>query len=423
MSSVSAKLRAAKTGRASRQLYAQFMWQAVEVAREFGFTARTIAVFCKPTFMTSESYRVFRSAWYSGHSYQAGFMLQASHFADVSGAWGISFTVWSEGHTRADERLMISLTDVEACSTVRADTKGLYSSQGRSMCAWLGSTVNSDIDTPKLSSGLVVKGDWAGGQAPGSFFTLCSNGNSLSKSATDVYLLSCKPSNHGIAQFESQTHNMRRCVTVFTARKLVVGTWVSFTDEYLAPDESRDGYAQWVDDAHVFALLHPSNNCTAMRDVAYASRTWTISNHLFWRSRAACLADLDTSHTLALYRDCKAHPAGYVVPPPEGTSRESWELNGDPYLAHVLPGLNLSPEARDVLARLDALWLASLSVRESFARERPELHLLAWDAGVYQLKHLWREHFAEDWEALRAAHKRLADKLRPGVYDFGFLLR
>ena len=62
-------------------------------------------------------------------------------------------------------------------------------------------------------------------------------------------------------------------------------------------------------------------------------------------------------------------------------------------------------------------------VRESFACARPELHLLAWDAGVYQLKHLWREHFAEDWEALRASHKRLADKLRPGVYDFGFLLR
>ena len=112
-----------------------------------------------------------------------------------------------------------------------------------------------------------------------------------------------------------------------------------------------------------------------------------------------------------------------AIDPPAGTPREQWEVDGDPYLAHVLPSLALSPEARDVLERLDALWLASLPVRESFACARPELHLLAWDAGVYQLKHLWREHFAEDWEALRASHKRLADKLRPGVYDFGFLLR
>ncbi len=423
MNVVSAKLRAAKTGRASRQLYAQFMYQAAEIAREYGFTARTVAVFCKPTFMTSESYRVFRSAWYSDHAYRSGFVLQASHFADVSGAWGISFTVWSEGQTQTNERLAINLTDVEGCSVMHTTTKALYSSQGRSMCAWLGSTANGDVDTPKLSSGLTVKGDWAGGQAPGSFATLCSNGNSLSKSATDVYLLSCKPSNHGIAQFECQTHNVRRCVTVFTARKLVVGTWVDFTDEYLAPDESRDGYAQWVDDAHVFALLHPSNNCTAMRDVDYSSRKWTISNHLFWRSRVTCLADLDTSHTLALYRDCKAHPAGYVVPPPEDAPRESWEIDGDPYLAHVLPTLDLSPEARDVLERLDALWLASLPVREAFALARPELHLLAWDAGVYQLKHLWREHFPAEWEALRVAHRKLADRLRPGVYDFGFLLR
>ena len=89
----------------------------------------------------------------------------------------------------------------------------------------------------------------------------------------------------------------------------------------------------------------------------------------------------------------------------------------------MLPGLDLSPEARDVLAQLDALWLASLPMREAFASGRPELHLLAWDAGVYQLKHLWREHFPAEWEALREAQRRLADRLRPGVYDFGFLLR
>lgn len=419
---VSAKLRAAKTGRASRQLYAQFMWQAAEVAREFGFTMHTVAVFCKPTFMASEAYSAFRARWYSQHAYQAGFMLQASHFADVSGAWGISFTVWSEGRTAMSE-LTIRLVGEDAFNVHNVGGKSIYVSEGRSASTWLGKGESHAVDTPKFSSGLLVQESYVAGQREASIGVMCNMSNSPGDSGTGVLLLSGKPTHKGRCHVDITPHNLARCVSLYAARKLVICAWYNATDEYLAPNETAPGYAQWNDDAHVYALLHPSNNCTAMRSVAYKGRDWTISNHLFWLSRAEALAALDTSHTPALYRDCKATPAGYVVPKPADSPREPWEVAGDPYLAHVLPSLDLSPEARDVLDRLRALWLRSLPVREAFAAERPELHLLAWDAGVYQLKHLWREYFAEDWEALREAHRKLADRMRPGVYDFGFLLR
>ncbi|NBQ25964.1 MAG: hypothetical protein EBU26_17195 [Verrucomicrobia bacterium] len=51
----------------------------------------------------------------------------------------------------------------------------------------------------------------------------------------------------------------------------------------------------------------------------------------------------------------------------------------------------------------------------------PDLHLMTHDAGFYQLKHLWREHYGDDFDALKAAHKRLAEKLQEGVYTYGFL--
>jgi hypothetical protein len=70
---------------------------------------------------------------------------------------------------------------------------------------------------------------------------------------------------------------------------------------------------------------------------------------------------------------------------------------------------------------LDALWTKSLPSRESYAAGKPELHLLAHDAGVYQLKNLWRELFPEEWKALQDAFKVLTEKLRPGVYTYGFL--
>lgn len=83
--------------------------------------------------------------------------------------------------------------------------------------------------------------------------------------------------------------------------------------------------------------------------------------------------------------------------------------------------LRLSTEATEVLAGLTQFWHAALPHRETFADQHPELHLLAWDAGVYQLKHLWREHRPSEWKALQVAQKRLAEKLQEGVYDHGFL--
>jgi hypothetical protein len=218
--------------------------------------------------------------------------------------------------------------------------------------------------------------------------------------------------------------NYRRCVALYAARKLVENTWVNHEDEYLAPDETAPGYDQWVNDCTVYNLLHGKNNCTAMRDVTYKGRTWRIKNHWFWRTRESALKALDTRGTPTLYRDCRAEP---LKVPEENVIGESttqpWELRGDAYLAHLLSTgqLPISPDAARVLALLDALWVKSLPVREDYAAGRPELHLTAWDAGVYQLKHLFRDLFPAEWEELQAAFKALAERLQPGVYTYGFL--
>ena len=62
-------------------------------------------------------------------------------------------------------------------------------------------------------------------------------------------------------------------------------------------------------------------------------------------------------------------------------------------------------------------------MRESYAAGKPELHLTAWDAGVYQLKHLWRDLFPKEWEELQVAFKLLTARLKDGVYEYGFLKR
>lgn len=432
---VAEECRKAGMGRTSRQLYAQFMFQCRKVAEQYGFKDYTVALFSMHKFMTSGSYRPFRDWWYGAHKYEGGFLFQASHFADVSGAWGVSFTVWNAGG-KTDPRATqpIRLCDERNFAVVTDGTKQVYNSDDREASEWVEGVQRGNMgDTPKFSSGLKVVEKWDGGSVPGSLGVMVGQGNNLQPSATLVYLLSGKSSHKGSRQFDILPSNWRRAVALYGARKLVADHWTIHEDEYLAPDENKPGYDQWVNDCHVFALLDTKNNCTAMRDVQYKGQDWRIKNHWFWRTRASALDALDTRETPALYRDCEREPvkAPNVNPITGEDETPPWEATGDAYMAHLLAtgAVTLSPDARKVLDLLDALWVKSLPHREAYYAGRPvndkepDLHLNAWDAGVYQAKHLWRDLFPTEWAELREAHRALAARLQDGVYEFGFLRR
>lgn len=215
--------------------------------------------------------------------------------------------------------------------------------------------------------------------------------------------------------------NFLKVNALYAARKLITNSWEQHKDEYFVPvpiDTESDAYKQWNADAVIYSLFHHSNNSTSMRQVNYNNQTWTIHNHYFWIPHKTALELLDDPKTSNLYRDCRNNPAKDVFGNPIISTP-------DTYLAHILPSLtvSLSNEAKAVLEGMTALWKQSLPLRETYAQEHPEYQLNTWDAGIYQLKYLWRDLFPKEWEALRQAHARLANKLRPGVYDHGWLCK
>jgi hypothetical protein len=94
--------------------------------------------------------------------------------------------------------------------------------------------------------------------------------------------------------------------------------------------------------------------------------------------------------------------------------------NGDPYMSR-LP-LNLSPDAYELLVDLTALWIDSIPYREAADED---LHLTAWDAGVYQHKKLWATipELEERWNTLREKSRKLEDRLRDGIYKYKILVK
>ena len=410
---VNEQMKAAKLGAPSQQLYAQFMFQCRQVAEQYGFVDYTVALFSKPTFMSSGSYRKFRNWWYGGHHYEGGFLFQASHFADVSGRWGISFTVWSGGGgsmTRTDVDLPARLADVADFAVVRTGGKTIYNSDGREASKWAREPARGKkgVDVPQMSSGLKVSQKGSGKWCSGALGYMADKSNCLMYSNDETYWLPSPSSrNRGYPVLPS---NWRRAVALYGARKLVKGDWINDKDEYLVPYTALPGYEQWVDDCHVYALLHRANNCTAMRDVNYKGKSWRIKNNWFWKTRAEVEAAADRPKCGLIYSDAQHE-------------------QDDAYFAKLLADgkLNLSADAQEILDDLNELWEWSLPFREEFYAEqpitdkKPDLHLMAHDAGVYQLKHLWRAHFPDRWAAVKKKHKKLAKRLAEGVYTYRFL--
>jgi hypothetical protein len=129
---------------------------------------------------------------------------------------------------------------------VEVGVKTLYEAEGIEGSEWVSALApkSSPTDTPKFSSGLSLKEVEGNnrGIAPNALGIMCNMGNNLAHSATNVLLISGKPThkgccNHGMTEGEG----WRRAIALYSARKLSNETWVIHKDEYLVPSVYEGG--------------------------------------------------------------------------------------------------------------------------------------------------------------------------------------
>jgi hypothetical protein len=401
---VGKQMKASSLGAPSSQLCAQFMFRSLEVAEKYGFKRVSYAVFSKPTFMSSGSYKKLRHWWYARFENKACWMGQASDFSDVSDRWGITFSVWNEGKTPLSAEIPCDLLRMGVSEVQKLAEKAVYNSDVGEASTWVRQPVplGRTIDHPQMGSGLVVKehSGCRGAVVPGFLLYLTSAGNTFQDSGNKVFFTSsCGSNANGLSVLPT---NFRKAVALFSARKLIAATWYNDKDEYLIPDEQAEGYDAWVDSCHVYTLLHSSNNCTSMRDVLYKEKLWQIRNNFYWKSKAESLSLYNTSGTPSLYSDCR-------------------NADEESYFASQLPCLKLNSEASACMDCLNDLFQRTLPGRENFAAANPDYHLSTWDAGVYQLRLYWKEYYKKEWEELRSLFRVLEASLQDGVYRYGFL--
>ena len=396
---INAQMKNDKIGACCQNLYAQFLYRILMIKREFNLTNCYIALFSPTLFLTGSSWSKFRNVYLNEFTFDSGVQFKASHFADCSDSWGISFSLWYNGETFEKNNFNYTLIDNENGEIVEYGEKVVYNIDNKiSASEWIKCTEKATLDIPHVSSGIKVNGS-TGKSVKNMIGYIYNKSNNVDKNTQECALFSTIFSDgHGQ---NITTDNFDRCTALFSARKLIEKNWVNSKDEYLAPNTEHPAYNEFVNDSLIYSLFHSSSNQSSLRNVDYKGKKWDIKNEFFWLSNKEIENLSNTNGFTQTYNDAR-------------TSKER-------YVYNKLQTITLSPEAQDVLDKASDIVRNTFKYRELFNQEHPEYQIMNWDCGWYQIKALAKEYAKSDYEEFVKLYKKLADKMRPMVYTLGFL--
>lgn len=391
-------------GASTQQLYSQFLyriWKYQQTNKNIH-----IAIFCKPNYLSGGSFKNFRNKFFGSFGFEKGFLFQASHFSDVSTDWGINFAVFSNSANNVKEYVHdLVEVDNEVFNLSVKGEKYLYNVDGRKKASdWVREEVKGlkTIDAPQQSSTYVIKEKGRGNLVEGGIGYILSASNNIQYNSQSVAMFSsCFSNGNGLSIIKE---NILKTTALFTARKAIKGNWINDKDEYLAPNEEHPKYRQFELDSLVYSLFNNSSQQSSLRQVDYKGKKWDIKNEFFWMDKETMLGLAEENNYDALYQDARTDHSRYV----------------NTLLSNGLYA-NLSDDAKEILDMATELTKKTFGLRQMYAENNPHLHLDSWDAGYAQLKGVWNEYYKEEFKAFRTAYTAFENRLRPLVFELGFL--
>ena len=388
-------------GLSVKNLYSQFLYQIMNIKKS------KICIFSPPLFLTGSDFKAFRNKFLNNFDYVNGMLFDSKHFADVS-SWGLSFTIFnSDIQNKITNEFPILVKEIdENFDVFIKEKKYLYNMDENLGCNdWVRQEtkgLKATEDLPKLSSALEVKQKGYSNLVKNAFGYYYSNGNNIYYNGTNVALFSsCFSGKSGLSIIKE---NYKKCVSLFTARKSIQSNWINQKDEYIAPTEATQSspeYIQWNNDAIVYSLFNTSSNQSSMRQITYKDKLWDIKNEFFWLSKEEMMNLAEQYYFDELYQDARNSEERYVY--------------------NILQTTPLSSDAQELLDMSKELIQKSFKMRKFMHEEHPEYHLNTWDAGFYQIKKILNEYYKDDYKIFVEKYKAFENRMREGVYKFGFL--
>jgi hypothetical protein len=388
-------------GSSSQQLYAQFFYKLFKVDS----SNINICLFSPPLFMSGSSYKEFRSKFLNRYGLLDGYLMNAGEF-DGTSDWGLSFTIWSSSKLdRENFNLKVKKSNSFG-EVVYLFDKIIYNlDYNNTSSDWVRlktKKIKSTEECVNIKSSLKPK-EGICKLAKDSIGYFNNSANNIEKSLSQCSIFSTGYENrHGLSITRSNIFDVS---TLFTARKSIKPTWINQKDEYMAPNEFHPLWEQFQYDSLVYSLFNTSSNQSSLRQITYKDKLWDIKNEFFWMSKEEMMSLAESKYFDDVYRDAKSSDERYV------------------YKLLFKEGIyeKLSPDAREVLDMASALVVKTFDMRMALHDEKPEFHLNTWDAGWYQIKLILKQFYQDDLREFVKKYKEFEDRMRPLVYELGFL--
>lgn len=368
-------------GKASNELFMQFV---ARVDREI--PDAILAMFSKIKYISTPTLDDFRKVWRA--EYLGGFAVRSRVFEGLSGEFPIGFLIWDTGKDVSVGDVTVGALD-EAGNLVGEKTFLNYDTH-QLLTDWVPRPPANGEPVVPLKNAIVpatATKDLRGTRwSAGAIGWLNCAGNDLQNAASKTMLFS---SGYGSARgFFITPENLWQAAVVFAVRRLVKPTWLNDRDQFLQP--SRPLNEEFKADCLVWMLFNGSNLSAGADGLEWSSRDWSLVNHF--------------------------------IPFTEAEVGANGRFESDFMVRYIAP-LTFSREAQAVLDEGRKLWQRFHAIQ--FPRKfRDEYKLGRPDAGWYQIRkalEAYGERELTDFDPFNAAYATLTEKLRPQVYEFGFL--
>ena len=376
---INAWMREMDLGYASKELFVQFL---IRIRQEL--PDAMLAMFSKLKYVNAPNFEHFRKVWQA--EYLDGFIVHSRAF-ELRGEFPVGFLIW-------DQKAKHLIGDITANALDRAgslvDEKTFVVRPASTFLnAWIAAPkARGDLAIP-LSNALTPSRNprkklWCDG-ALGYLF---AGNNDLQNASTGTVLTSSIYTGRNGGGTYVLPENLWQAAIVFAVRRLIKPTWLNDRDQFLQPSEPLTD--TFKSNCLVWMLFNGSNLTAGADGLRWNERDWSLVNHF--------------------------------IPFTENEVGAEGRFESD-FMVRHMAGTTLSPEAQAVLDEGRKLWARFHAT--SFPRKiRDEFKLGRPDAGWYQVRRAL-EAFGDteltDFDPFKAAYIALGAKLRPMVYELGFL--
>lgn len=373
-------MREMNLGYASKELFAQFL---IRIRQEL--PTSTLAMFSTLKYVNAPNFEPFRRVWQA--KYLDGFVVHSRAFDGLNGDFPIGFLIWDQCRPEP----------IRDISTVALDRGGALFCEKTYVVRSTSSLLNAWIPAPKargalalpLSNALTISGNPRRKlSCEGALGYLFAGNNDLQNAATGTCLTSSIYTGRNGGGSYVLPDNLGRSAIVFSVRRLIKPTWLNDRDQFLQPSQPLTD--EWKYDCLVWMLFNGSNLTAGADGLRWDDRDWSLVNHF--------------------------------IPFTEAQIGAKGRFESD-FMVRYIKDIAFSPEAQAVLDEGRKLW-TRFHATDFPRRIREAFKLNRADAGWYQIRRALQAYGKvelTDFDPFNAAYAGLSAKLRPTVYELGFL--